>query len=81
MSSHTMVKTFSVSILMPAYTMVQTFFTENENGIIYYCADNFSQGMQMSSHSMVKTFSVNMLMPSYTMVQTFFTENENGIIY
>ena len=27
---------------MASYTMMQTFFTENENGIIYYGADIFS---------------------------------------
>ena len=40
MASYTM-KTFSVSMLMPLYTMVKTFFTENENGIICYGEDIF----------------------------------------
>ena len=39
----TMVKTFSVSLLMPSYTTVQTFFTWNANVITYYGEDIFSE--------------------------------------
>ena len=80
-----MVQTFSVSMLMPLYTMVKTFFTENENGIIYY-EDIFSEHAnaiiyygedifhrEWEWHHMLwwRHFSQRMRMASYTMVQTF----------